>query len=339
MLLIGGIGSAIPITVVVFAPKLPAEWTMALSGMAVLWFTSLYRSYLGVTFRAEAEFRRLTVRNMIEFVLNFGTLVLVAVGGFAGMIARYVLISVVMTMLLHSIRPVRVRPRLLRPDFSTLLATGIPQYFGSYLVTASLAFEQTVLAQRGGVELVGLYAPAAAMSTIMLAIHASIVSYVNPRIVYRLGQRDDPHVVYHGVKIAVSVITAISLPVMIIGLIALPWVTTNLFPRYAAALPATQIALLGGFFLAINATLTGVYALKAWGYVAIYALTAAALRWMLPWLLAQNGADLLARVALGGAIANALVFVIGMVIVRMATQFALRKADRQPVSIASLPMD
>lgn len=319
VLLIGGLGCIVLFAVAVFTPDISAEWMSALLALGMLWFTHMYRSYLGVTFRAEAEFRRLTVCNIIEFALTLGSLFLVVVGGYNGMIARYVLISVVMATLLHRIRPIHVRPHFVRPDFLMLLGTGIPQYFGGYLIMTSLAFEQTILAHHGGVEVIGLYAPVAAMTTVMQAIHGAIVSYINPRIVFRLGQRNDPNMVYRGVKIASIAISVISLPVVIGGIVVLPLVMPSLFPEYEVALGAIQMALAGGFFLAINTTLSGVYALKAWGYVAVYAVLAVVLRWILPWLLVQSGGDVLTRVALGGAIANVLVFAIGMAIMWKAT--------------------
>jgi O-antigen/teichoic acid export membrane protein len=335
ILLISGIGSVVLIMTVAVAPGLSSQWTLALLAMSALWFSRLYRSYLSVTFRAEAEFRRLTVCNIIEFVLNLGSLVLVAVGGYTGMVARYALLSVMMAVLLHFIRPIHVRPRFVRRDFSILLKTGIPQYFGSYLIAASLAFEQTILARRGGTELVGLYAPAAAITTVMMAVHASIVSYINPRIVFKLGQTNDPRAVFRGTRIATYVITAISLPIAIAGMVMLPLAMPAVFPKYKAALHASQFALAGGFFLAINTTLTGIYALKEWGYVAVYAISAIVLRWMLPWLLVKSGGDPLTRVAFGGAVANLLVFFIGMAIVWIvakSTTYATNEESAMDVS-------
>ncbi|MBN1451860.1 MAG: oligosaccharide flippase family protein [Anaerolineales bacterium] len=317
----GGLASAAVIAAIAFVPNRSIEWTLALLGMGIYWFMIQYRSYLVVTFRAEAEFRLLTARHFIETVLNMASLILVVIGGFRGMVVRYVLLSAVMTILLYHIRPIRVKPSFSRPDFFMLVSTSIPQYISGYLMTISMAFAQTIVLQRGSVESIGLYAPVAAITPIMMAIRNSVGTYINPRMMFQLGKHDNPQVVTRGVLIILGATAAISLPIIIAGLLATPLLVPTFFPEYAETQTAIQLALIGGGFLAVNGTIAGLYALKAWRLTAVYVGCTAVLRWVIPWLLTENG-DVIVGASLGQAIANVLGLVIGLLILWRATQVA-----------------
>lgn len=314
VLLIGLIGSAAFLGAVFVICPLSIEWEWGLAGMGMFWLASQYRSYLAVTFRANTEFRLLAIWQFVEFGLNLGSLILVILVGYTGMVMRYVLLSLASVLVLYNIRPVRIRPAFHWNHFQTLLATGIPQFISSYLIVSSLAFDQTIILQRGSVESVGLYTPVSAIAAIMMAIRVSITSYVNPQITYRLGQNGDPRSVNRGMLVAVGIVALISLPVVVVGIGAMPLVMPWLFPQYADAVRPAQIMLIGGYFLAMDVTLLGLYALKLWRYMAVYAVAALLLRWVIPWMWTGNG-DVLAGVAMGTAVANALLFGVGLVTV------------------------
>lgn len=326
ILLIGLIGSiGFIAAAILYGPItghiLSMEWLAGLVGMGFFWFTSLYRSYLAVTFRAEAEFRRLAIWQYIQAGLNIGLLVLVVTNGYFGLILLYVLIGVITVVALHIIRPIHVKPSFRWSDFKILLQTGIPQYISSYLIVTSLSFDQTIILQRGSIENVGLYTPVSAISAIMLAVQASIVSYVSPQVTFRLGQHGDPRVVGRGVLVAVGVVAAVNMPIVLFGLIAMPMVISWLFPQYVSAIVPAQISLVGGFFLAMDVSLLGLYALKIWRYMGVYAVSSLVLRWMIPWLFTHNG-NVLVNVAKGTALANILLVVVGLISVWLAIRNA-----------------
>lgn len=302
-------------------PGLSVEWRLALLGFSVYWLTSLYRGYLTVTFRAEAEFRRLTKRNFIEFGLTLASLILVVVGGYPGMILRFVLLGIVMTILFHTIRPIRVKPGFRSADFRLLMSTGIPIFISGYLLTASQAFDQTIILQRGSINLVGLYTPVAAVNAIMLALRASISSYVAPQMVFQLGRHSEPGIIGRGVLKSLVITVAITMPVVAVGLLAVPVIVPALFPQYASSMDALQISLVGGLFLAVDFTLMGLNSLKAWRWLFVYSAAALIARWSVPWLLSAGG-DALTSVALGSVIANVFVVSLGSILVRIAIRTA-----------------
>lgn len=326
VLLIGILGSATFWGAIFVIHPLSLEWVLGLVGMGVFWLTSQYRSYLAVTFRANTEFRRLALWQFVESGLILCSLALIVLAGYTGMIIRYVLLGLLAVLVMYSIRPVRIGPTFQRAHFKKLLATGIPQFVSSYLIVLSLAFDQTIILQRGSVEIIGLYAPVSAITAIMMAIRVSITSYVNPQITYRLGRNDDPRSVSRGILVAVGIVALISLPVVLVGILAMPVVMPWLFPQYADAVRPAQIMLVGGYFLAMDVTLMGLYALKLWRYMALYSVSALVLRWAIPWVWTQKG-DVLESVALGTAVANALLFGVGLVIVWTAIR-AFKSQER-----------
>jgi len=317
-------------------PELSHEWSLALIVMAIIWSFGSYRSYLGVTYRSEHEFRRLTYINISDLVLTFLSLLLVIFGGYIGMIFRLAFLIIASTMTMHAMRPLRIRPRMNLKDLRELLSTGIPQYFGGYLLTVSMAFEQTIIGRQGGVQQIGLYASVAAVSTAMLAIHASIVTYINPRIIFKLGKYNNLLQVFRDTRSTVFLLAMICMPAVFILSIVTPFLLSTLFPKYADTLTAVQIALIGGIFLAINASLTGLYAIKAWKYVATYAISAVILRWVIPSYFATNmEGKMITNVAAGGAIANVLVFAIGMILLWFAVRNEHRKQSATNMEISS----
>lgn len=315
------------------------DWVLGLAGMGVYWATAVYRSYLGVTFRSHSEFRRITTVQYIECALTLVTLVLVVVAGYDGMVVRYVLLSVVMTVLLYRVRPIRVRSRFSKSDFVALLSTGIPQYISGYLIATSLSFGQVILLQTGSVGLVGLYTPIAAVASIMMAIRSSVFLYINPRMIFQLGKSNDPRGVLRSIMISGLIIGAIALPIAAVGAAVGPSLIEQLFPEYTAVIDVLAISLIGGLFLGADTTLGGLYALKSWRYTMLYAVLSLVLRGIIPWVWVQNDGAL-TGVVLGTAAANILILAIGFVLLYLATRRALQQpVSKSPSSPVLIPVD
>lgn len=297
----------------------PGVWMLGLVCMALIWLASSYRSYLAVTFRSRTEFRRLSRVQFAEAGLQVISLALVVRFGFEGTVVRYALVALVTVWLLHCIRPFRIGPTLRWRDFKLLLGTGLPLYASAYLVTAAMSFEQTILLRRGSVELVGLYAPVSAIVSTMVALRTSMTSYAFPRLVYGMGRGADLARVRRRAFQIMGVSIAASVPLVVVGWFAVPVLIRSVFPAYAPALAACQVALLSGMFIAANATAMSLYALKAWKAIAAYTTAYVALRWFMPnYFVARM--EPLQGVVVGGAIATGMLALLGALAVIAATR-------------------
>lgn len=318
VLFTGAIGLVLVWGTAIFVRPMPTEWLIGLLGLGIYWFCSIYTSYLTVTFRSGIEFKRLAVVQFVQMTINLVSVILIIRWGYAGMVARFAILGLIMAALMHWVRPVRTPPRFEWPNFRLLLSTGFRFYISSYLITAAMAFDQTILLQRGSVGLVGLYTPVVAVIVIMRTIRTSVTSYVAPRIAYNFGRYNQPQRLRRGVLVVVGTSLAVTIPTAILGWLLIRPFTELMFPQYALAIPAIQIALLSGLVWALDATQMTLNTLKAWRPLYFYAVLTVLLSWLLPWSFSHLP-DPLVGVVVGGLIANALEAAVGGWLIFRAT--------------------
>jgi O-antigen/teichoic acid export membrane protein len=236
---------------------------------------------------------------------------------FTGLCLHAVLLALVVTGYAHVARPLRVRPRFDPAVARQLLATGLPLFAAGYLQVVAAGFDRVVLLRRGGVEAVGLYAPALAVIAALAIVPGAVSTYVYPRMSYALGNGRGHGAVGRIAFSAAAVSVAAGLPAAAAGWVLAPSVIGRFFPHYVASISAVRWSLLAGLVWSLSPATTVLGTLKAWRSLTFYVLLLLASRYAFPWLLSR-GDDPLGGVALGNFLAALVVGASSVVLVRRA---------------------
>jgi O-antigen/teichoic acid export membrane protein len=192
-------------------------------------------------------------------------------------------------------------------------------YGSAYIFVLASGFDRVILLLRGGVECVGLYAPVAAVLSVMTAVSATVASYSYPRTVYKYAMDGDCTAVRRSTFLLVAGSVAIACVAAGVGWAVVPVAIEGLFPEYARATQAVKLALIGGVFMAGDGIAVAFRVIKAWTHLYVYVLCMAGAKWLLPWYLSESF-EPLEGVALGGAIAAAVSFCLGLLLCLHATR-------------------
>lgn len=278
----------------------------------------IYRNYLGATYRSTAAFDSLGRIQLFEAAAAVVTLPLVMWFGYWGLGSRHALLSVFGVSLMHRRRPLPSVGAFRWNALRTLLQTGVPLFAFAYLVGVAGTFPKLVLLSEGGTLWVGLFAPAAAMATAMMAIPDALSRFIYPRMSFKLGETGDPRALWPiAVKSTVGVILA-SIPIVGVLWFAVGPMIEVWFPAYAASVPSLRWTLVAGLFHAASASMNALNSVKAWPAIACYAAVSLAGLYLLP-AVGVRLSGTLEGVAAGWAAAEALRFGVGMTLVWVVT--------------------
>jgi O-antigen/teichoic acid export membrane protein len=307
---------AIPAAWVVFKAS-PERWgtTAVLVGTAA----QLYRLYLGATYRAKHAFEMLARIQVAETAVAVGSLGLVFFWGFGGLAVRYLIQMLGGALLNHIFRPIRQVGRFRWARLRALFAVGVPIFAFGYLSDVARTFPRLVLLSFGGVEWVGLFAPAMAVVGALSMIPAAVGTYIYPQMTYKLGRSGDPASLWPVARITVLGALAVGVPMAAVVVVMVPTLITNLAPGYALSIQATQIVALAGAFMGASVIVNALASLKAYKWMFSFVASRLTLLMLLPWA----GAKLVGGVtgiATGMAAAYALDFFVVLGLVRVATR-------------------
>ena len=293
-------------------------WRIALAAMAVTSGATFYLTFLQATFRSDSDFGHLARVQWAQAGLALLLPASVTLFGFTGLCVHTAVQAVVTTWLAHVWRPLPVPsafdPRLARE----LVAIGLPLFLAGYLQSVAAGFDRVILLRRAGVEAVGYFAPAVAVTAAMAIVPGAIATYMYPRMSYALGQgRTLKDVRVAAVSAGLAAMAA-ALPLAVAGWFAAPPLIRAFFPNYAASIPAVRWSLLAGLLWSLTPAAQVLGSLKAWDSLAAFVAVAFVARWSFPWWLAQ-GESPLAGVAQGNVLAGAVAGVTALALVYRAT--------------------
>jgi len=319
---IGGISLLILLTGFLATVLMRHETTQILWSMiTVTGITCIlyYQNYLTVTFRSKNSFRALAKTQFLLSLLMIVSIPMIYVWRYEGMLLRIFLIDFIGLIVLHIVRPLKVRLMWDWSMFKGLMKVGIPIFILSYVGMTAATVDKVILLWLGGVEQVGYYTLALITWRAMTIIPTSLTMYIYPRMTYIYGQYHDVKRVWNMALKATYAISAIMLPLVIMGYFSLPFLVPVLFPKYCPGIEAAQIFLFCAFFHGATSSVNALWSLKIWKYMIIFQLSRAAL--MIGGPLA--GGYLLTPVLLGVASgmlgAYIICFVLGMVLTYKAT--------------------
>ena len=264
-----------------------AAWRIALPAMAVVGATTMYLTYLQATFRSDRDFARLARVHWLQAGVGLLMPLMVYGLGFAGLCLHAALQAVLVTGFAHVLRPLPVRARFELPVARQLVATGMPLFVVGYLQAVALTFDRLILLQRGSVETVGHYAPAAAVLAAMAIVPGAVSTYVYPRMSFALGRGESRARLRQMALRAAAAGVAAGLPVALAGWVAAPRLIAAYFPQYVASIPAVRWSLLTGLLLSVTPASQLLGCLKAWRSLTIYVAVLLVSRWSFPWLLSR----------------------------------------------------
>ena len=295
----GGFGAA----AWVWAERGP-DWQWALAAYAVQAGGGVWRSFLEGTFRGGSDFRKLAVVQLVGAALQVATLPLVALAGFRGFCCRAVALVVVITGLLHALRPVRAVWRWSRGILARLLVDGLPLFAANYLSAISAQFPRVLLAAAGGTALLGLYAPAAAVFTLGAMLPGTLLTFMLPGQNHAYGRHGDARAIATAAWRQALALSALLLPLGLAGVWLLPPLVRAWFPDYAPGAHVLGWAAVGAALAPLRLATSVFSTLKAWRPMLAHALLGLALAWLGPWLwLRADGGDPLRAVVLGSVAA------------------------------------
>jgi O-antigen/teichoic acid export membrane protein len=319
LLLLGGV-------IVLF---LPLETNVCYGAFAVLICSAglLYRMYLNVTYRAERAFQTLAWIQLGEAGLQFITLPLVYYYHYQGLAARYLVLTLLGVILGHVYRPLHVPNGFQFRHVATVLKVGLPVFISGYFLGIAVTFPRAILLTESGVVLVGLFAPAYSVLGLMPMLPASMAQYLYPQMSYRLGKTGDPRGLWPMAWKTALGVGIISLPMLIVAMLAIPTAIEWFFPKYTESIPAVRWGIVAGVFIGASISVNALNSLKAWRWVAVYTCVQVGSAYLLPLLLFHVMSDPLEGVAAGYCMSQALSFTVGMVCIYRACHSNVARAQ------------
>jgi O-antigen/teichoic acid export membrane protein len=206
---------------------------------------TFYGGYLGTTFRTGQQFITLSKVSVIQAIAGTLVLPLFPIMGYYGMCLRSAVTTVVNVFYLHRWRPMKVRPRLDWPSFREIVSIGLPLSSVGYIYTSLwVCLEGTFMLEWFGTEVLGLYSMAVFVRTLISQLAQNMNQVMNVKIYEQYGRsgrvKDCIRLIYKPMALAVLA----SFPVIVVGWFALPWVVSQLIPKYVDAVSMMRVMLL-----------------------------------------------------------------------------------------------
>jgi len=103
------------------------------------------------------------------------------------MLLRSLLVLLFITLLMHIYRPICVKPQWSKPEFITLLKTGMPIFAIDYIKTSAIRWLPFFVLNAGGFGMVGLFTLGTMAFGTITVIPSSITQYTYPKYSYAFG--------------------------------------------------------------------------------------------------------------------------------------------------------
>lgn len=265
-----------------FLVKLKPDWHFPLISIGIVICLNFYNAYLAGTFRANADFEKLSYIQFIDSAFRLLSLVLVFLYGFKGYCLREISIAVLVTLMTHLWRPIKVKPEFDRAIFKTLLKTGLPIFSGTYLFNFFNTLPRLVLIKFGSIEMLGLYAPVLTLIGAMGIVPDSIGTYLYPKLSFQLGLDNDSERLWKQSLKSHLALLAIGIPLAVVGYLAIPYIIDNYLPKYIRTKDIINMGLVAGVFFSFKFGYTILVTLKSWVYMSIYIVSFGFLQYLLP---------------------------------------------------------
>ncbi len=276
-----------------------------LSQIFLCW-SVFYGGYLTSTYRTLHHFVSLARFQVVQAVLTFGMVFLLPFLGFYGLCARTALPSLLVVLLYHWNRPLRVKYGLNIKALRGLIRLGFPlSFWGNLYTSIWTATEGALVLSLAGVTSLGLYSVAAVISAAVNSVPLAVWQVLTPRVVTTFAR--DGSVRGANVRIAWVTLglTGFMVAVAVVTSYLVGIFVPYFIPKYIAGISVMKVCLwfpvVQAAFLPMNALFaTG----KPWLYgrsviagIVVFPLTAYLLHPVIGGLLAVAVGSLLGRAA------------------------------------------
>lgn len=285
------------------------EAQTSIVGVTLIISLGFYHNYLSVTFRAESAFIKLAKVYLIQFFVIATSVLFVYFKSYFGLIIYYVTSEAILTALMHSVRPIKIKSVKNFTALKKLIKTGLPIFGLGYLQQVSNSFTRIFLLYAGGTVAVGLFAPATAIKTAMEMLPKVMAQYLYPKMSFIYGKSNDKRKLWQLVKkITLTFLifsTIIAIPLWFI----VPKAIIHFFPKYVEGIFATQLILISVVFTGSLISVNSLYSVKAFKPMLLLTIVKIVLYFIFPFILIQTLKPL-DGVALGYLSATVLSFIL-----------------------------
>ena len=207
-----------------------------------------YSTYLSSIYITSNNFNRLSNIQFIMIGCKLVLCVLVYFFAYNGYLMMQLLLVITNALMLHSYRPIRVKPRFNKHCFLSLVKVGFPIFLSSYAVGFIGTFPKVFILNFGNERLLGLYSPVLMVVASLAMLPTSISTYFYPRFSYILGKENNALLLWRKLLRIFLFSFLILVPFMGLGYIFMDdfimW-----FPKFKESLPYLKIILLIGPFV------------------------------------------------------------------------------------------
>ena len=213
-----------------------------LSQAIVCW--EFYGSYLAATYRTLNNFVILARIQMVQTILAFGMVFLMPFVGFYGLCARVALPSLLVVLLYHRNRPIKVTYRFNTKALREVIKIGLPfSIWGTLYTAAWIATENAIILFLGGVTDLGLFSAAYALRAAVNSLPEVVWQVLTPRVVTNLARDGSVRNANARILWVTAGLTGFMILVACAGSFLLDIFVSYLIPKYVAAIPVMKVCL------------------------------------------------------------------------------------------------
>jgi O-antigen/teichoic acid export membrane protein len=297
------------------------EYNLLLALAVILPYITInhYNNYLTVTYRSKDSFNVLSCIKFAESILMLATVLLVVQFGYGGMLVRSLAVLLVITLVMHIYRPIRVRPEWDKTECVTLLKTGIPIFAIDYIKNICDTLAPIFVLKYGGFGMVGLFSLGSMAFACITVIPSSITQYTYPKYSFAFGRHGNPKDLWRIGMRSMLLCFAMLVPTVLLSLICIAPLVQKYFPNYSGGIPAARIFILAALFNSASVLTAILLSLKHFKVLLFNQMLFSALLVLLPGLCVSRFSDPSVGASLGVLIANAVNFFVVLVTVYSST--------------------
>jgi O-antigen/teichoic acid export membrane protein len=243
-------------------------WLCAVWGSnAIVAFQTIYKLYLGVTFRTHQDFVRLASIDVSIALVSLASLVLVWRWQYYGLCVRTVFVALISLIVMYHLRPLRVAPHWDFTKFRHLFKIGIPIFLTGYIVAWwGATMSLTWIAWKCSDIQMGLYTfPVFVFSTVTL-FSSSFTQVYYPRMTQAYATNENIRGLFRILMRPLALLLVIHVIILIVGWLLMPYAVHLLAPKYIESVFPAQLMLLNLLIFWFDPALRIFYIIKKTGF-------------------------------------------------------------------------
>lgn len=245
------VGCLIVATSGYFSPA--GEWVLPLQSTAVLFFASQVYNYWQMYLKSDARFSEMSKQQVWYSLLFPATVIPMLLWlGLTGYVLGQAITALLVSLLIVS--SMRLRP-VLSIDWQEvwrLARAGFPIMAVGLLHSLLTTVDRWVILTFLNVEQLGFYSLVIIITSTLMLLPTVVAQQVYPRMAETYGRTNAVSSLTRLVRLQVICAGMITVPVVLVIFLALPWFVNAFLPAYVPGIDAARVALLGLFFLPLS---------------------------------------------------------------------------------------